>query len=452
LPPPASPALRALRRLVARDPEAPVRFDSRGALARLETAMGRAAGPVVHIIDELLGGSGPAADHGDGEGVVEEAGRGVQPPVPEAAIEPALPAAAVRAAGPSQVLGNTLAGLTRHRRSASVAACLLLVLAAAVGTVPAISASGGPSATTETLATYPLESPATEPMPSEVPADQVADAGDVSIDNVMQPVDAPAGTTGFQVYVVRGGDTLAKIGAKFGLSRQTVYWANTARLPDPATLRIGQKLVIPPANGVTVTVKASDTLSGFASRYRVSTRAIMSANNLSGTNLTVGQLLLIPATPPAIPTPTPKPGCGASCGRTVWTGGKLRWPVPASRTITQYYNSRTHPAIDIGAPTGTPVVAAAGGTVLWAGWKYSGGGTGGGIEIWINHGGKLYTTYNHLSKVYVKVGQTVAAGQHIGNVGMTGNATGPHLHFEVWVCYPWSDGTTSCARNPLNYL
>jgi murein DD-endopeptidase MepM/ murein hydrolase activator NlpD len=411
---PSSPALKALRRFVARDPEAPIRFDFRGAFERLAPALRRAARPVVHAFDELLGGGSSGTDSAPGEGA--------------------------------------LVGLARHRRSAGVAACLLLVLAAAVGTVPAISAAARPSATPEVSAGYALETQAAELPADEVPADRVADAGDVSIDNVMQPVDAPAGATGFQVYAVRGGDTLAKIGAKFGLSRLTIYWANTARLPDPATLRIGQKLVIPPANGVTVAVKANDTLSGLASRYRVSTKAIMSANNLSSTNLTVGQLLLIPVTPPAIPTPTPKPGCGASCGGTVWTGGKLRWPVPASRTITQYYNSRTHPAIDIGAPLGTPVVAAAGGTVIWAGWKYSGGGTGGGIEIWINHGGKLYTTYNHLSKVYVKVGQTVAAGQHIGNVGMTGNATGPHLHFEVWVCYPWSDGTTSCARNPLNYL
>jgi murein DD-endopeptidase MepM/ murein hydrolase activator NlpD len=210
------------------------------------------------------------------------------------------------------------------------------------------------------------------------------------------------------------------------------------------------KLLIPPADGMTVTVKANNTLSGFASQYKVSVQKIMAANGLSGSTLTVGQLLLIPlAQVPGIPTP--KPGCAAGCGGTTWNGGKLRWPVPSSHTITQYYSSR-HPAIDIGAPTGSAVVAAAGGTVIFAGWKYSGAGYGGGIEVWISSGGKLYTTYNHLSAEFVRAGQVVSAGQRIGNVGMTGNATGPHLHFEVWVCYPWSTGNTSCARNPFRYF
>jgi murein DD-endopeptidase MepM/ murein hydrolase activator NlpD len=126
--------------------------------------------------------------------------------------------------------------------------------------------------------------------------------------------------------------------------------------------------------------------------------------------------------------------------------------VPASHTITQYYSASHHPAIDIGAPTGTPVVAAVNGKVIWAGWKTSGGGLGGGIEVWIASGTRMYTTYNHLSAEFVRVGQVVTAGQRIGSVGMTGNATGPHLHFEVWACFPWTGGTTACARNPMRYF
>jgi murein DD-endopeptidase MepM/ murein hydrolase activator NlpD len=408
----------------------------------MRVVLAGAARPAVHSIDELLGGGSlPAtAIATSGGGAAEAGGPTNQGAGPETALGPVRP---------SDVAADALVGLARHRRLLGVVGCLLLICAAAVSAMPVMSAAGSPEQTPASSLANGLETSGTQPPASDMGGDQAADLGDVSIYNVVQPVDAAPGATGFQVYVVRGGDTLSKIGAKFGLSYLSVYWANTSRLPDPSALRIGQKLVIPPADGVTVTVKANDTLSGFASTYHVSTRAIMTANGLTSTNVTVGQLLLIPVAPPALPTP--KPGCGASCGSTVWHGGKLRWPVPASHTITQYFSSR-HPAIDIGAPMGTPVVAAASGTVIWAGWKYSGGGVGGGIEIWINHGGKLYTTYNHLSKVYVKVGQTVAAGQHIGNVGMTGNATGPHLHFEVWVCYPWSNGTTSCARNPLNYF
>jgi murein DD-endopeptidase MepM/ murein hydrolase activator NlpD len=97
------------------------------------------------------------------------------------------------------------------------------------------------------------------------------------------------------------------------------------------------------------------------------------------------------------------------------------------------------------------VIAAYGGKVIWAGWK-TGAGSGGGIVVWIDSGGKLYETYNHLSRVYVKAGQIVKAGQHIANIGSTGMSTGPHLHFEVWSCYPWTGGTMSCARNPLLYM
>jgi murein DD-endopeptidase MepM/ murein hydrolase activator NlpD len=186
----------------------------------------------------------------------------------------------------------------------------------------------------------------------------------------------------------------------------------------------------------------------------VTVQKIIAANGLPDATVTVGQLLVIPVSQvPAIPTPKPAAGGGGGGGGTAWTGAKLRWPVPSSRTITQYYSASHHPAIDIGAPTGAPVIAAVRGTVIFAGWKYSGSaGYGGGLVIWISSGGKLYTTYNHLSREYVHVGQVVSAGQQIGNVGMTGNATGPHLHFEVWACYPWSGGGTACARNPLKYF
>ena len=77
---------------------------------------------------------------------------------------------------------------------------------------------------------------------------------------------------------------------------------------------------------------------------------------------------------------------------------------------------------------------------------------GGGNVIWVMNGTKLYTTYNHLSAWSVRAGQKVKTGQVIGRVGATGEATGPHLHFEVWLGYPWGLGSVSNAVNPCAYL
>lgn len=114
-------------------------------------------------------------------------------------------------------------------------------------------------------------------------------------------------------------------------------------------------------------------------------------------------------------------------------GGQLLWP--AAGPLTSSFGYRTHPifgdtrlhtGIDIGAGYGAPVIAADGGTVIFAGVM-----SGYGNAIVVDHGGGLATTYNHLSAFYVAGGQTVARGSHIGAVGCTGYCTGPHLHFEV---------------------
>jgi murein DD-endopeptidase MepM/ murein hydrolase activator NlpD len=114
-------------------------------------------------------------------------------------------------------------------------------------------------------------------------------------------------------------------------------------------------------------------------------------------------------------------------------------------TISQYFHYG-HPAIDIQAPYGSRVLAAAGGSVTFAGWNDNGGG----YQIWVAHGSGLYTTYNHLSAINVAVGERVGRGQQIGRVGQSGWATGPHLHFEVWRGYPWAG--SSYRVNPLIYL
>ncbi|HEV2740425.1 MAG TPA: peptidoglycan DD-metalloendopeptidase family protein [Candidatus Elarobacter sp.] len=113
--------------------------------------------------------------------------------------------------------------------------------------------------------------------------------------------------------------------------------------------------------------------------------------------------------------------------------GQLSWPV--SGPITSPFGWRMHPVyhrmilhrgLDIGVPTGTPVVAAGGGTIILASYQ---GDCGNMIAI--DHHGGLSTIYCHLSQIFVSVGQEIQRGQAIGAAGATGDATGPHVHFQV---------------------
>jgi len=104
-----------------------------------------------------------------------------------------------------------------------------------------------------------------------------------------------------------------------------------------------------------------------------------------------------------------------------------------------YRGGRMHTGCDFRNPSGTPVYASAAGKVTSSGYDGAYGNT-----VRISHGGGMTTVYSHLSSIYVKSGSSVSRGQQVGTVGMTGRATGYHLHFEVRI-----NGT---ARNPLNYL
>ena len=118
---------------------------------------------------------------------------------------------------------------------------------------------------------------------------------------------------------------------------------------------------------------------------------------------------------------------------------------PVSGIISSRFGARSrirssaHTGLDIATSTGTPVVAAASGTVTFSGWK----GSYGYLMV-ITHSNGVQTYYGHCSKLYYSAGASVSQGQTIAAVGSTGNSTGPHLHFEIRV--------NGIAYNPQNYL
>lgn len=130
------------------------------------------------------------------------------------------------------------------------------------------------------------------------------------------------------------------------------------------------------------------------------------------------------------------------------SAGDLIWPVPSSGRITSKFGIReqptagastNHKGIDIGAPTGTDIVASASGSVVIAAYSVSAGN-----YIMLSHGNGIYTVYMHCSKLYVSVGDEVKRGERIALVGSTGFSTGPHLHFGILI-----NGT---YVNPENYV
>lgn len=138
---------------------------------------------------------------------------------------------------------------------------------------------------------------------------------------------------------------------------------------------------------------------------------------------------------------------GGGGGGKVYSGS-MTWPCPSYKRISSPYGYRTHPisgtrklhkGLDISASSGNPVIAAASGTVVKSYFSSSYGN-----YVVISHGGGVMTAYAHMTRRLVSTGQRVAAGQQVGTVGSTGNSTGPHLHFEVYV-----GGSTV---NPMNYF
>lgn len=231
------------------------------------------------------------------------------------------------------------------------------------------------------------------------------------------------GSDQISIYVVREGDTLSEIAQMFDVTVNTVKWGNDL---TSNTLRAGQVLIILPISGVKHTVVKGDKVETLAKKYKGDIEEILAYNNLKqGEALEVGSVIIIPDGE-VVPHPT-KPGSAprSTSGLKEYAGYYLR-PVVGGRKTQGLHG---YNGIDIGAPVGTPVLAAADGEVIIS---RSGGWNGGyGNYVVIRHANGTQTLYSHNSKNNVSVGDTVKQGDVIGFVGATGKATGPHLHFEI---------------------
>lgn len=267
-------------------------------------------------------------------------------------------------------------------------------------------------------------------------------------ENIPAPILAPENIKPrlkIEEYAVGQGDTVSTIAQKYGLNVNTILWENN--LSAYSIIRPGDILAILPINGVSYKVKSGETLGAIANKFNVKIEDIMKANNLiSGNNVQIGQKIVVPgATKLAGSAPRSKSYSGLSIienivkspGAVPIAGNKMNWPT-SGHIITQYFSWR-HKGLDIANKKGTPIYAADAGTVEYSGWA-----TGYGNAVVINHGGGKKTRYGHMSKIYVKKGQTVGKGENIGAMGSTGWSTGPHLHFEVII--------NGGRYNPLSYV
>jgi murein DD-endopeptidase MepM/ murein hydrolase activator NlpD len=208
--------------------------------------------------------------------------------------------------------------------------------------------------------------------------------------------------------------------------------------------------VIPPVDGLVITVQGGQTLDWLAAKYHTSDEQIVATNDLTDTHLIIGEVLLMPGakgTPIPAPKVTVAKTSTASSGQRsfTYTGGAWHWPVVGGGNYISQPFWSGHPGVDIAAQYGTPIVAPLAGRVVYAGWKSNGGG----YQVWLNYGNGVYSGFYHMSAVLVSVGQVVARGQRIGRIGTSGWATGPHVHFEVWIGYPWK--SSSYRVNPMRY-
>lgn len=252
-------------------------------------------------------------------------------------------------------------------------------------------------------------------------------------------------------YTVQKGDNVASVANKFGISSNTILYANTDIKNN--SLKIGQTLTILPVDGVPYTVKKGDTLSSIAKLYKADMQDISEYNNISAKNLKIGDKIIVPGgvvVKKAEPTTSSvvaiktlkektedkivektevkKEKEQASPDQIVSgggiTGGYI-WPFPkgVGRVSQKLHDDN---AYDFAAPKGTPIYAIQDGKVLIA--DSSGYNGGYGLYVVVDFDDGAQAIFGHMSKVASSVGDVVKKGDIIGYVGSTGRSTGNHVH------------------------
>ncbi|HCS41085.1 MAG TPA: hypothetical protein DIW44_16115 [Anaerolineaceae bacterium] len=259
----------------------------------------------------------------------------------------------------------------------------------------------------------------------------------------------PDGVRQFAVkYTVVPGDSLFTIAKIYGVTAESILWANYDLLnDDPTFLKEGWVLTIPPTNGIYYKWKEGDTIEKIATKYYADPEDIITwpGNHLDIANLNTENLIDVNVMIPggyrdvvSWITPVdfaPRSGATQSIAGpggciTPETGpigsGFFQWPV-VNNYLSGFGFTSYHLGIDLAAGEGSAVVAADSGTVVYAGWNDSGYGN----LVAIDHNNGDKTIYAHLSQLYVKCGDNVNSGSMIALSGNTGKSTGGHLHFEI---------------------
>ncbi|MDR3354242.1 MAG: LysM peptidoglycan-binding domain-containing M23 family metallopeptidase [Synergistaceae bacterium] len=248
-------------------------------------------------------------------------------------------------------------------------------------------------------------------------------------------------------YTIKNGDTLWNVANAFDLDVNSLFGCN--KLSDSDILKVGSVIRIPNQDGIFVTVKSGQTIAGLAKQYGIFAEAIVSANEMKkDTALVKGKEIFLPGAKMGVPSETSgtKRTVAGNVKEKVTAKRGFGWPVVGK--ISSSYGWRRdpvrggrdfHTGLDIRAPRGRPIVAAAAGRVVHSGWM-----GGYGRTIVISHPGGTTTLYGHASKLLVRAGANVKRGQRIALVGSTGRSTGNHLHFEIR-----QKGT---PMNPLKFI